>query len=87
LGENVLTSIKPSQLMIKIVHDELAQLMGGSSVDINLKGSPAVILMAGLQGSGKTTFSAKLANLLKTKRGKNPLLVAAMCIDLLLSNN
>jgi signal recognition particle subunit SRP54 len=76
LGENVLTSIKPSQLMIKIVHDELAQLMGGSSVDINLKGSPAVILMAGLQGSGKTTFSAKLANLLKTKRGKNPLLVA-----------
>jgi signal recognition particle subunit SRP54 len=76
LGENVLTSIKPSQLMIKIVHDELAQLMGGSSVDINLKGSPAVILMAGLQGSGKTTFSAKLANLLKTKRGKIPLLVA-----------
>ncbi|HOF99282.1 MAG TPA: signal recognition particle protein [Paludibacteraceae bacterium] len=76
LGQNVLTSIKPSQLMIKIVHDELAQLMGGSSVDINLKGSPAVILMAGLQGSGKTTFSAKLANLLKTKRGKNPLLVA-----------
>ncbi|HOH55407.1 MAG TPA: signal recognition particle protein [Paludibacteraceae bacterium] len=76
LGQNVLTSIKPSQLMIKIVHDELAQLMGGSSVDINLKGSPAVILMAGLQGSGKTTFSAKLANLLKSKRGKNPLLVA-----------
>jgi len=76
MGQNVLTSVKPQQLMVKIVHDELTQLMGGSSVDINLKGSPAVILMSGLQGSGKTTFSGKLANLLKTKRGKNPLLVA-----------
>jgi signal recognition particle subunit SRP54 len=76
MGQNVLTSLKPQQLMVKIVHDELTQLMGGSSVDINLKGSPAVILMSGLQGSGKTTFSGKLANLLKTKRAKNPLLVA-----------
>ena len=76
IGQNVLTSLKPQQLMVKIVHDELTQLMGGSSVDINLKGSPAVILMSGLQGSGKTTFSGKLANLLKTKRAKNPLLVA-----------
>lgn len=76
MGQNVLTSLKPNQLMVKIVHDELAELMGGQSVDINLKGSPTVILMSGLQGSGKTTFSGKLANLLKTKRGKNPLLVA-----------
>ncbi len=76
LGQNVLTAIKPEQLMIKIVHDELAMLMGGTAVDINIKGSPAIILMAGLQGSGKTTFSAKLANMLKSKRGKNPLLVA-----------
>ena len=76
MGQNVLTSLKPQQLMVKIVHDELTQLMGGSSVDINLKGSPAVILMSGLQGSGKTTFSGKLANLLKTKRAKNPLRVA-----------
>ncbi len=76
LGQNVLTSLKPNQLMVKIVHDELAELMGGQSVDVNLKGNPAVILMSGLQGSGKTTFSGKLANLLKTKRGKNPLLVA-----------
>ncbi len=76
IGQNVLTSLKPNQLMVKIVHDELAELMGGESVDINLKGSPAVILMSGLQGSGKTTFSGKLANLLKTKRSKNPLLVA-----------
>ena len=76
MGQNVLTSLKPQQLMVKIVHDELTQLMGGSSVDINLKGSPAVFLMSGLQGSGKTTFSGKLANLLKTKRAKNPLLVA-----------
>ncbi|MDP4238335.1 MAG: signal recognition particle protein [Bacteroidota bacterium] len=76
IGQNVLTSLKPNQLMVKIVHDELAQLMGGQSVDINLKGSPSVILMSGLQGSGKTTFSGKLANLLKTKRSKNPLLVA-----------
>lgn len=76
IGQNVLTSLKPNQLLVKIVHDELAELMGGQSVDINLKGNPAVILMSGLQGSGKTTFSGKLANLLKTKRSKYPLLVA-----------
>jgi len=76
LGQNVLTSVSPGQLMVKIVHDELAELMGGEKVEINLKGSPAVILMSGLQGSGKTTFSAKLANYLHTKKGKNPLLVA-----------
>ncbi|HBK33123.1 MAG TPA: signal recognition particle protein, partial [Porphyromonadaceae bacterium] len=76
LGQNVLTAVKPQQLMVKIVHDELATLMGGTATDINIKGNPAVILMSGLQGSGKTTFSGKLANMLKTKRGKNPLLVA-----------
>jgi signal recognition particle subunit SRP54 len=76
LGQNVLTSISPGQLMVKIVHDELTELMGSEKADINLKGSPAIILIAGLQGSGKTTFSAKLANYLKTKKGKNPLLVA-----------
>lgn len=76
LGQNVLTALKPSQLMVKIVRDELADLMGGQSVDIDLKGSPAIILMSGLQGSGKTTFSGKLANMLKNKRGKRPLLVA-----------
>ncbi len=76
LGMNVLTSLKPGQLMVKIVHDELVELMGGSSVDVNMKGKPAIILMSGLQGSGKTTFSGKLAKLLKTKRQKNPLLVA-----------
>ncbi|MDR1919010.1 MAG: signal recognition particle protein [Tannerellaceae bacterium] len=76
LGQNVLKAVKPGQLMIKIVHDELAQLMGGTASDINLKASPAIILMSGLQGSGKTTFSGKLAHLLKTKRGKKPLLVA-----------
>ncbi|MDE5421849.1 signal recognition particle protein [Ancylomarina sp. DW003] len=76
LGQNVLTSLKPNQLMVKIVHDELAELMGGEHVDIETKGNPAVILIAGLQGSGKTTFSGKLANLLKTKRSMNPLLVA-----------
>lgn len=76
IGQDVLTALKPQQLLVKIVHDELAMLMGGQSVDVNLKGSPAVILMSGLQGSGKTTFSGKLANLLKTKRSKNPLLVA-----------
>ena len=73
---DVLTAVKPSQLMVKIVHDELALLMGGDSVDVNITGSPAVILMSGLQGSGKTTFSGKLAQLLKGKRGKKPLLVA-----------
>ena len=77
LGQNVLTAVKPGQLMVKIVHDELAQLMGGTAVDVNIKGTPAVILMSGLQGSGKTTFSGKLANMLKSKRGKNPMLVAA----------
>ncbi len=76
LGQNVLTAVKPSQMMVKIVHDELAKLMGEEKVDINTKGSPAVILIAGLQGSGKTTFSGKLANFLKTKQGKSPLLVA-----------
>lgn len=77
LGQNVLNAVKPEQMMVKIVHDELATLMGGTAVDINIKGSPAVILMAGLQGSGKTTFTGKLAHMLKSKRGKNPLLVAA----------
>ena len=76
LGMDVLNAVKPSQLRVKIVHDELAELMGGKFVDINLKGSPAVILIAGLQGSGKTTFSGKLAKLLKSKKGKHPLLVA-----------
>jgi signal recognition particle subunit SRP54 len=76
LGQDVLNSLKPSQLMVKIVHDELAELMGGKFVDINLKGNPSVILMAGLQGSGKTTFSGKLALMLKSKKGRHPLLVA-----------
>ncbi len=76
MGQNVLTSLSPGQLMVKIVHDELKELMGGAMTDINLKGNPTVILMSGLQGSGKTTFSGKLANHLKTKRGKNVLLVA-----------
>ncbi|MBL0048334.1 MAG: signal recognition particle protein [Bacteroidetes bacterium] len=76
LGQNVLTSISPGQLMVKLVHEELTALMGGEKADINLKGQPAIILMSGLQGSGKTTFSGKLANYLKTKKGKNPLLVA-----------
>ena len=76
LGMNVLTAVKPGQLMVKIVHDELADLMGGEAVDINLDGHPAIILVSGLQGSGKTTFSGKLANLLKSKRNKKPLLVA-----------
>lgn len=76
LGQKILTSVSPGQLMVKIVHDELATLMGGESEDVNLQGKPAIILIAGLQGSGKTTFSAKLANHLKSKKGKNPLLVA-----------
>ncbi len=76
LGQNVLTSVSPGQLMVKIVHDELTQLMGGQKTDLNTKGDPAILLIAGLQGSGKTTFSAKLANYLKTKKGRNPLLVA-----------
>jgi signal recognition particle subunit SRP54 len=76
LGQNVLTSVSPGQLLIKITHDELKELMGGSASDINYQGNPGVILMSGLQGSGKTTFSGKLANYLKTKKGKKPLLVA-----------
>lgn len=76
LGQNVLTAVKPSQLMVKIVHDELAELMGGETSDVDLKNNPSIILMSGLQGSGKTTFSGKLARMLKTKRNKKPLLVA-----------
>ena len=76
LGMNVLTAVKPGQLMVKIVHDELAHLMGGEAVELKLEGRPAVVLMSGLQGSGKTTFSGKLANMLKTRQHKNPLLVA-----------
>lgn len=76
LGQNVLTAVKPSQLMVKIVKDELTDLMGGKFTDIDLQGKPAVILMAGLQGSGKTTFSGKLAQMLKSKKGRHPLLVA-----------
>ncbi|MES2649467.1 MAG: signal recognition particle protein [Bacteroidota bacterium] len=76
-GEKVLNAISPGQLMVKIVQDELAELMGGEVSDFNITGNPAVILIAGLQGSGKTTFSGKLANYLKTKKGKSPLLVAA----------
>jgi signal recognition particle subunit SRP54 len=76
LGLDVLNSIQPGQLMVKIVHDELAELMGGKFVDINLKGSPSIILIAGLQGSGKTTFAGKLAKMLKSKKGRHPLLVA-----------
>ena len=76
LGMNVLTAIKPSQLMVKIVHDELTELMGGKASELKLENRPAIILMSGLQGSGKTTFTGKLANLLKTRQHKNPLLVA-----------
>ena len=76
IGQDVIKSLKPNQLMVKIVHDELAKLMGGQAVEINIKANPAVILMSGLQGSGKTTFSGKLANMLKTKKGRKPLLVA-----------
>ena len=76
IGQNVINAVSPNQLMVKITYDELIALMGNQAIDINLKGSPAIILMAGLQGSGKTTHSAKLANLLKTKRGKKPLLAA-----------
>jgi signal recognition particle subunit SRP54 len=77
LGEKVITAISPGQLMVKIVKDELAELMGGTEVELDLKANPSVILIAGLQGSGKTTFSGKLANFLKSKKGKKPLLVAA----------
>ena len=76
LGQNVLTAVRPGELMVKIVHDELAALMGGETADIDLKNNPAVILMSGLQGSGKTTFSGKLAKMLKDKKSKKPLLVA-----------
>ena len=76
LGQDVLTAVQPGQMMVKIVHDELMELMGGEAVDIDIKANPAIILIAGLQGSGKTTFSGKLARLLKEKRGKRPLLVA-----------
>lgn len=77
LGQNVINAIKPSELMVKIVHDELAALMGGESVALNLSGNPTVILMSGLQGSGKTTMSGKLAKKLKSEKAKRPLLVAA----------
>jgi len=76
IGMNVLKSVKPSEMLVKITHDELTELMGKKSVEINLKGSPSIILIAGLQGSGKTTFSGKLSNYLKTKKGRSPLLVA-----------
>ena len=76
LGQDVIKSVKPGQMMVKIVHDELAKLMGSSATDISLKGNPAIILVAGLQGSGKTTFSGKLANQLKNKRGKRVMLLA-----------
>ena len=76
MGMNVLTAVKPGQLMVKLVHDEMVTLMGGEAVGLNLTGKPAIILMSGLQGSGKTTFSGKLANLLKTKQRKRPMLVA-----------
>ena len=76
LGMNVLTAVKPSELMVKVVHDELAALMGGTHSELELKGTPSIILMAGLQGSGKTTFTGKLANMLKNKKGRNPLMVA-----------
>ena len=76
LGQDVLKTLKPGQLMVKLVKDELTQLMGGEAEGINLSGDPSVILMSGLQGSGKTTFSGKLANFLKNKKTKKPLLVA-----------
>jgi signal recognition particle subunit SRP54 len=76
IGQKILTSVSPGQLMVKVMHDELTELMGGDSQEIHIKGNPAIILIAGLQGSGKTTFSAKLANYLKKKKGKHPLLVA-----------
>ena len=76
LGADVLTAIKPHELMVKITHDELVSLMGGTKSDISLEGKPPVILMSGLQGSGKTTFSGKLANYLKSKENRKPLLVA-----------
>jgi signal recognition particle subunit SRP54 len=76
LGQDVLSAVKPSEMMVKIVHDELAALMGGQNEEINIKGNPAIVLIAGLQGSGKTTFSGKLASYLKSKKGKSPILIA-----------
>ncbi len=76
IGQQILTSVKPGQMIVKIVHDELVKLMGGVNEDINIKGNPSVVLIAGLQGSGKTTFAAKLANHLGNKKGKTPILVA-----------
>ena len=76
LGQNVINAVKPSEMMVKIVHDELTQLMGGDTAQVNLSGNPTVILMSGLQGSGKTTFSGKLAKKLKSEKAKRPLLVA-----------
>ncbi len=76
LGQDVLSAVKPSEMMVKIVHDELAALMGGQNEEINIKGNPAIVLIAGLQGSGKTTFSGKLASYLKNKKGKSPILIA-----------
>jgi signal recognition particle subunit SRP54 len=76
LGRDVLNAVSPGQLLVKITHEELTELMGGASAELNFQGNPGVILMSGLQGSGKTTFSGKLANYLKTKKGKNPLLIA-----------
>ena len=76
MGQNVINAIKPKELMVKIVHDELVALMGGNNIPLELKGNPAIILMSGLQGSGKTTFSGKLARMLKTKKNRKPLLVA-----------
>ncbi len=76
LGQQVLTAVKPEQMLVKIVHDELAELMGGEATEINTKGNPSIALIAGLQGSGKTTFTVKLANYLKNKKGKSPLLIA-----------
>ena len=77
MGQNVINAIKPKELMVKIVHDELASLMGGEAAKLNLSGNPTVILMSGLQGSGKTTLSAKLARKLKSEKARRPLLVAA----------
>ena len=76
MGQNVLTAVKPQQMMVKIVHDELAEFMGSQSMDINIKGNPGVVLIAGLNGSGKTTFSGKLALHVKSKRGMKVLLAA-----------
>ncbi len=76
MGQNVLNAVKPGEMMVKLVHDELALLMGGTAIDVDLKNTPTIILIAGLQGSGKTTFTGKLANLLKSKKSKNPLLIA-----------